>query len=772
MKRVLCFLLACCFILLAACGTNGDSSQEPVTQGRYVETDITPPEGASMSFLAPDGAIVSYDTGLKNKYESADNGATWTQSPGPGAENGHLASVYTAAMLPDGTLVVFIENEGFFKILPDGSEEPFAVPQIDTQIAEGKAPYITHLFALSASRLFVHYFTDSNAVATDVPADEDAPDTSSDASATEPQSEPEETSPEDEDAGGSSWSSDYEEKTLLLDPDTGDTVAEVVNDGFTTAAADEECFYLLGYDGGISVYSLQTGSPAADSKKNVSLSASEEVMGYMNASMYASAQNGLYILAGGQLVQVDNDGNVETLLDGSAYAIGSPRAVPSSLFALPDGSVAVGITNTDGTSKLYKYTWDANATIDPANTLKIWSLKDNALVRATISEFRRQHPDTDIQYEVGLKDGTAMSAEDAIKNLNTSLLNGDGPDVMILDSCPAQSYAQRGMLLDLSGQVTTDDIYKTLLQSFQTSDGLYYVPTQFSLPVLMGNQDSLAGVQTFDDFVNLIANGNDLPAQDNSDSSDPFAGLPEDERPALYFDSLREAYDLLWSAAAPAILKDNALDTEQLRALLAGLQQISDKQRLAAADEANAISIAVGDGTSVEMLPSSLVRYVMQQASYAAYTLNSLSSASITSEYADTATSLFPGLSAGAWAPRSMAGVNADSKAPELATAFVQTMLSPEVQGANYGTGLPVTAGGMQAQMDSINKMREQESQPPLDMGLDSLIGSLQTPTISDEILTETVWNSAEALCKGETDLEGAVKTIEQELKNYLAERA
>ena len=52
-----------------------------------------------------------------------------------------------------------------------------------------------------------------------------------------------------------------------------------------------------------------------------------------------------------------------------------------------------------------------------------------------------------VEYEAAIGEGSAVTAQDAIKNLNTRLLNGDGPDVMLLDGCPAENYAARGMLI-------------------------------------------------------------------------------------------------------------------------------------------------------------------------------------------------------------------------------------------------------------------------------------------------------------------------------------
>jgi len=43
---------------------------------------------------------------------------------------------------------------------------------------------------------------------------------------------------------------------------------------------------------------------------------------------------------------------------------------------------------------------------------------------------------------------------------------------------------------------------------------------------------------------------------------------------------------------------------------------------------------------------------------------------------------------------------------------------------------------------------------------------------MGDTVLTGMMWSSLEKCCKGELDVDGAVREIEQNVKNYLAERS
>ena len=58
-----------------------------------------------------------------------------------------------------------------------------------------------------------------------------------------------------------------------------------------------------------------------------------------------------------------------------------------------------------------------------------------------------------VDITVALPEGTAVTRDDAIRTLNTELLSGNGPDVLVLDGLPVENYIGQGMLLDLSSAV-------------------------------------------------------------------------------------------------------------------------------------------------------------------------------------------------------------------------------------------------------------------------------------------------------------------------------
>ena len=480
----------------------------------------------------------------------------------------------------------------------------------------------------------------------------------------------------------------------------------------------------------------------------------------------------LYALYNRNLLLCCAGGDIETILEGTAYSIGTPNSTADSVFAPSDGSIIVNMLEGMQTNRLYKYAWDENAEINPEKKLSVWSLEENAFVRAAIADLRKKNPDSYITYEVALTGDNAASAADAIKTLNTQLLSGKGPDVILLDGCPAGSYANKGMLLDLSGLVDTGGIYQNLLATYVNDGKIFYLPTQFVMPALIGQSDVLDKIQSLDDLVGLVVIGNGTSTM--NPGSGPFTSIPEDERAELYFEDLEELNDIMWLSAAPAIVKENRLDMDALKRYLGAIKAISDKYGLAETGDGSMTSMSIGfsSGGQTSIVPGSLVRYTSQMTNLGAFAADNLTLLELMMERDGSEISVFPGLVPGAWRPLAVAGISADSSVVDFAVELLRTMLSIEVQRINYGAGLPVTRDGIAEQIADINSRRIESDRKTYTIDMDGLINSLREPSAADAALTDMMWSSVEKLCMGITDVEEAAKEIEQNVKNYLAERA
>jgi len=850
MKKTICMLLAIFLLLSSACGGRKNNNSAEFEVGRYVETDITPPiDGRFSSFLSADGSIVCYNEGLQTKYESADGGASWSQKPGPGNDSDRFQMVLASTLLPDDSLLVFIQGEGLEIVSPNGSSKKYPIDEIDSVIAGGENVVVSLLQALGARFVisymvggFVQQVRDGGPMGGNAPqggrpqganpgadsgitqispqdgsqgsdqggnqgqpqggaqgnpAGETSGETSIEApkdtyvsSGNPPGGGPGGRQPSGGTTSGTVGMS-MSAKTLLCDLASGQVITEIPAENAMSAASGDNNIYLMDGSGNVSVYNLSDGAPSGKPEVRFSGTSGADArgpglpgggrgfgmrLGGSGGSVLALNDDGsLYAALDGSLLYSDPGGVISTALESTAYSIGSPRCTVNSVLVLSDGAIVVNMLENGQVCRLYKYVWNENSTIDPDKTLKVWSLEDNNFVRAAISELRKKHPDSLIEYEIALDGKSAVSASDAIKTLNTRLLGDDAPDIMLLDGCSADSYADRGILLDMAGLVNTGDVFNSLLGAYMKDGKLYCLPTQFLMPMLMGSAEALADVRNLDDLVNLVVSGNDLPARGGAGPR-PFTGVDESERAALYFGDLKELYNTLWVSCAPDIVSDNRLNTDSLRRYLQAVKAISDKYALTETvtgrGGAGGMIAAFSDGGVATQLPGSLMWYTMQLTHYAAFPAGNLQLLQMMMDRVGSELELFPGLTPGAWQPSTVVAISADASNPQFAAELVSAMLTVDVQQLNYGTGLPVTRAGLAAQIDAINERRAENDQEPFSFDPSALVDRLTSPSIRDTVLTDMMWNSVEKCCKGEIDVEGAVKEIEQNVKNYLAERS
>ena len=800
MKKLIAFMLVGVLLFATACGngrgnndgngyigigrdTNRRAAAQPTAAtGRFMETDITPPiAGPFMSFLAYDGSLVAFDGGLLTKFSSSDGGRTWEQSPGPGYGTERFFMMRNAALLPDGSIITFLFTEGIVRIYPDGTTTHIPIARIDEGLAIGDSIHISLLEVLSDDRLLLGYTVMelTHMHFGGAPEADDEDENEYDSEDDNYNSDDEPTSPPQ--AGAFQMSNRMDMHTAIYSISTGAVVAEIDTEGAVSAVAGDEYFYLLDTrDQLILSFNISTG--AASGQTPISLAAvggihldGLRIMGIGGGILALDNYGQLMALHDNNLLHTYN-GELDVLLDGNAFSFGTPTGSVSSLKVLADGSIVIGVLTGTHENRLYKYFWDENAVINPARTLTVWSLTNNDLVRATITELRRRHPDAYISYEVALSGNMGVSASDAIRTLNTRLLSGRGPDILILDGTPVENYVDRGMLLDLSGKLDTGDMYQNLLGAYlQPNGGLYAVPMQLRIPALVAGPEVLGEVRTFGDLVNRVITGNPTPPMDGQMMHGGLGGIPEDERPELSFMTLRELFDFMWLASAAAVVSDNQLHSDALHEFFTALKAISDMYDLGVPPEMEGQRMAMamfgGAGRPV-LVPNSLMRFITHSTNMAVFNVDHLTILGMLSHRDYAEVKPFPGLVPNVWLPSTIVGVSADTEVPEFATEFVAAMLTPDIQRMNYGEGLPITREGVAIQVQELNDRQAQMEQEPLNVDLDAVISMLQTPAVIETAIIDIIWETAERLCTGAIDLEGAVREVEQNIRNYLAERA
>lgn len=204
-------------------------------------------------------------------------------------------------------------------------------------------------------------------------------------------------------------------------------------------------------------------------------------------SIYLACQNGLYR-------HVIGGTTVEQVVDGSLSSMGNPMMMLAGMAVLPDNVFMV--LYSDGT--LCRYVYNPDIPTVPEEQVSIYSLSENYAIRQAVSLFQKQHPEVYIRYEIGLSTGSGMTSEDAIKNLNTRMMSGTGPDLLVLDGLPRASYQEKGVLMDLSEIVGNmsgeEEIFPNLIDVCKEDGKLWYLPFRFRLPVLVGDKTEISKI--------------------------------------------------------------------------------------------------------------------------------------------------------------------------------------------------------------------------------------------------------------------------------------
>lgn len=462
----------------------------------------------------------------------------------------------------------------------------------------------------------------------------------------------------------------------------------------------------------------------------------------------------------------------EILMHGSDYAWGLDTTSVSLGCAAADGSLWL-LVESAGIQSLYRYVYDPDKTVE--NTLTVFSLEENGTVRQTIAAWNSLHPETQVEYTVGMAqaDQTGVTREDVIRQLNTQLLAGSGPDVVILDGLSADSMIDQGMLADLSELGDWSGVRDNVLSSYRREEGLFAIPTGLCAYIAGGRPETVD--QRIESLAGIADAMEAMPAPADSDACCmSFAGN-------LY----EHLFDLFYPASAGAIWQQGQFQPDAFADFTALLQRIASRagvQTIAGYDRQ--LSQQSGSATGQELYENysagSLNNFWNGQGVWfaagwdSAYQAGSFSllQRDETGHLTGTAEGRvvlypLPGVDGqGVFQPLSAAALPASGSQKELAAEFVQLMVSDQVQASTGLEGLPVTASGLEQILAQVR----QNDPFVIEGDLEGLLNGLQ-PALLDEVLQAAVREAAASLYDGEITLEQAQAQVEQAASLRLAEQ-
>lgn len=769
-KRILSFLCALACVLGGCGGTEKPpgSAEEPGTadasgaMGRYVETAYALPEeinrNGGLNWLS-DGTLsmISFGSGL---YRSADGGQSWQQEET--AWFPMIQDVYCmdAVMGPDGTVAATCSGEmsqavreAYGQPVPEDWEGNYCVfgfPDgtvkiVDFGFSQDDGNCISAFRFKDDGRLFaadqsgkIYEVNIANASLTELFAADRAVGYM--------------------DFSGQTLLAVGYDRLYLYDLSKNMLLAqdETVDEFIRQALSDGS----VSYTGG--------GYPLA------------VIGGEDESTIYIACEDGLYRHALGGSV-------MEQVIDGALSTFGDASSCIYSLKALENREFLVLFNPSAG---VVRYIFDENIPSMPNSEIRIYSLEENSSVRQAVTAWKKERTDMYVRYEVGMEEESGITAEDAMKKLNTRILAGDGPDVLILDGLPLD-YMKKGILMDLSGILESPDgenaLFENLAEGFRNEDGtVYAAPMCVQVPVLVGEREVIEKIDDLETFAQCM----EALRQE----------MPEGGLLGIYdAETILRLFGMVSSSAW--VTGNGELDADAVREFLSLTKRIYDaeisgavQQEVETLKEEDALMAQYGEDVSAVKLqacqnalniPRGYARLACGYVEEIQLCLDNITSVLRTDERLGYR--LFAGQTADAFLPKALVGVNARTEQPDAALEFVRRMFGKETQ-ENIQEGYPVNQAayaeafdffGPDADNGSMILAMKDGTEEELflhwpdqeeENAFTEQIMELKTPVYTRDYLCELVYETGTKVLEGNISVEDGAKEIEKKAAVYLAE--
>ena len=118
--------------------------------------------------------------------------------------------------------------------------------------------------------------------------------------------------------------------------------------------------------------------------------------------------------------------------------------------------------------------------------LRLYTLKENENLWQSAKLFMEKYPKYPVVIEVGISEEDGKTVSDAIRSLNTEIMAGNGPDIILMDGLPIEDYIEKGGLEDLSDMVESvkengEEFFENVLSSYEKGEKVYAIPSRFSV---------------------------------------------------------------------------------------------------------------------------------------------------------------------------------------------------------------------------------------------------------------------------------------------------
>ncbi len=579
-------------------------------------------------------------------------------------------------------------------------------------------------------------------------------------------------------------------KVCRIEPQTGESTFLFEIQGIATyGASDGDNLYIASYEG-IYIYDLKKQELKNQDKvlnKILTGSLITSIDG-SNILIYPGEEKGeLYLLTKKGLYRhVLYEKNAELIIDGSICGISDFDNKFTGMVKLKVEEENIFlILYSDGSLK--KYTYDPGIASVPENMLRIYGMYVDPYVMQAITAFKGEHPEVYVKFEVGVTGEDGITVNDALKNLSTQIAAGKGPDILLMDYLPYDSYVEKGVLMDLNQLLkdSEETYFPNIIDAVKEGEHLYMVPATIGIPLLGGAEGEIENLTTLTRLADAVE-----------------AKRKEQMEGAIFkFYEVQELLRILSQSSQGAwIREDETLDREAITEYLTQAKRIYDCQMEGWAWDGwyrggggYGESVLIEKYNTLGFYSTAITAMDYEHQPYYADVLNGnmgyLAFLFANLNFKNNTYIMMPGLEKNVFLPSTLLAINDASNMKEEASTFVTFIMSKRFQEKTELGGFPTNIEAYYAKLQNPEPGRTCYSYwkiPNADgieeevkvywptskefKKLTSMIESVNKASYCDNRIYETVMEIGEKALTGEITVERAVEDIEKKMQLYLAE--
>lgn len=475
-------------------------------------------------------------------------------------------------------------------------------------------------------------------------------------------------------------------------------------------------------------------------------------------------------------------GNVsEQIINGSLYSISDAGYLMQSFSVLSDDTFLVVLKKIEsGDFILKKYIYSEETNLRASKELNIYSLYENSTIRQIVAMYNSQNSDKYANYLVGIDDSNAVTVSDAIKVLNTNIIAGNGPDLIVLDGMSISSYIDKGILINIQNVIDEvnkqEKLFDGISKAYSFGDETYAIAARYMVPLLIGESDIIKNIDDINSLAKEVTKLKGVYPEMHS-----IIGLYN--RPLL---------SILYNICVVNFFKsDGSLDELEIKNYFEKAKEIQDVQLENVNQEnINKIEANFKDSPNPELDQMLNVGTGEQRLAITEMgTFNYFNMMPSVMDKASVSYKCIGGMKKGIFIPNTVIGISAKSNKLEAAKDFLKEILSSDLQEIDVGNGFPVnqfafdklikkqlnlpedemTGAGSNnkdqySESYDIKRLREEMQ------NLKTIVKSLRMGSEIDNIIESTIIDEGIKFFNNEVTLEKAVSNVMRKLNLYTLE--